>query len=83
METYHTATKNDKLQMQFARFPLSSHKLNTEKGRHLQRNRNERLCALCNSSAVESELHFLLHCQKYSDLRIKYNINQSQTTLHT
>ena len=28
METYLTATKNNKLQMQFARFRLSSHKLN-------------------------------------------------------
>ena len=82
METYLTTTENNKLQMQFARFRLSSHKLNIEKGRHLQLNRNERLCTLCNSSAVQSELHFLLHCQKYSELRIKYNIIQSQTTRH-
>ena len=81
METYLTTTKNNKLQMHFARFRLSSYKLNIENGRHLQLNRIQRLCTLCNSSAVQSELYFLLHCQKYSELRIKYNINQSQTTL--
>ena len=83
MEPYLTVTKNNILQMQFARFRLSAHQLNIEKGRHLQLNRNERLCTLCNSSAVESEFHFLLNCQKYLYLRRKYNINQSRATIST
>ena len=30
---------------------------------------NERLCTHCNDNAVEDELHFLVNCDYYSDLR--------------
>ena len=42
-----------------------------ETGRHRQTwlPREDRLCSLCSRGEVETELHFLLHCDKYSDLR--------------
>ena len=30
---------------------------------------NERLCKFCNTNSIESETHFLLECELYSDLR--------------
>jgi len=30
---------------------------------------NERLCQLCNLNAVESEVHVLMHCNRYAVLR--------------
>ena len=53
-------------------FRVSSHKLQIERGRHLNIPRNERICRNCNSNMIENEYHFLLICPKYSDLRNKY-----------
>ena len=37
--------------------------------------RNERVCPFCPNN-VESEVHFLLHCHKYVDVRETYLKNQ-------
>ena len=47
-------------------FRSSSCRLRIETGR---RPRKERVCVLCNSGEVENELHFILFCPKYDDLR--------------
>ena len=46
----------------FTEFRVSAHSLEIEKGRHKKKLLSERICPLCKSS-VETEIHFLLHCQ--------------------
>ena len=40
-----------------------------ETGRFRGEEVGERLCTLCDSESVEDEIHFVLHCSKYADLR--------------
>ena len=52
---------------------LSSHRLEVEAGRWVRINRvpaNERKCTLCN--VMEDEYHFVMECQRYTELRKKY-----------
>ena len=48
---------------------ISAHSLLIEKGRHFRPKleRKNRLCRICNE--IEDEEHFLLYCQKFTDLR--------------
>ena len=34
--------------------------------------RNERICTMCNKKSVEDEYHFILECDRYSDIRCKF-----------
>ena len=56
---------------QCAQSGLSVHSLAIETGRQRQTwlPREDRLCSFCSGGEVETELHFLLHCDKYPDLR--------------
>ena len=38
--------------------------------------RHDRLCTLCKSGLVEDEEHFLLKCDVYKPLKIKYKFDQ-------
>ena len=52
---------------------MSSHRLEIEAGRWVRVNRvpvNERKCTLCN--VIEDEYHFVIECQRYTELRKKY-----------
>ena len=52
---------------------MSSHRLEIEAGRWVRVNRvpvNERKCTLC--SVMEDEYHFVIECQRYTELRKKY-----------
>lgn len=40
-----------------------------EKGRQNSIPINDRLCKMCNKSVIEDEVHFLLNCEKYTELR--------------
>lgn len=40
-----------------------------ETGRYRRIAREQRLCLSCERSVIEDELHFLFHCEKYSDIR--------------
>jgi hypothetical protein len=71
-EEYFSFVKNEKLRKIFTRFRLSSHTLNIETGRYQRLERNERTCKLCPQNVLESEYHFLLCCNRYTDLRRKY-----------
>jgi len=56
----------------FVLFRCSSHDLMIEKGRHLNIERNYRCCRYClsrNVYVVENEVHFLLYCPLYDNLR--------------
>jgi hypothetical protein len=49
---------------------ISEHNLLTEKGRHLNIPREQRLCSHC--KCIDDEKHFLLHCTINSDLRSSF-----------
>ncbi len=68
-EKYLSCIHNSRIRTTFARFRLSAHCLNIEKGRHQQQDISKRLCKLCPLQTIEDEVHFLLHCPKYTDLR--------------
>ena len=57
----------------------SDHSLEIEKGRHLIIPREERICKICNSGEVENEHHFLIECQSYEHLKIKYQMHNTDT----
>jgi hypothetical protein len=51
------------------RFRLRSHNLAIEVGRHRSIPRERRLCVYCDSDLIEDEVHFLLFCSYYDELR--------------
>ena len=58
--------------------------LRIETGRYVGEAPEDRLCKLCTSQSVESEMHFLLQCERYDDLRRNefkdmFNITQGMT----
>ena len=40
-------------------------------GRYVGEPLNDRLCRLCDNNCVENEIHFLLHCPKYINIRLQ------------
>ena len=56
------------------RYRLSDHSLAIETGRHRQTwlPREDRLCQLCPQRELETEEHFLLHCNLYDDIRATF-----------
>ena len=55
-----------------SKFRCSSHKLMIEQGRHLNIERENRICQNCNMNIIEDEYNFLLACPTYRYLRIHY-----------
>lgn len=59
-----------------AKLRCSSHNLQIEKGRHSNLLLADRICELChktdNSTILEDEYHFVIHCPSYNDLRVEY-----------
>ena len=57
-----------------SRFRLSAHKLNVETGRYNSKNAYvpacDRLCTNCDLKECEDEVHFLIKCPAYEDLRV-------------
>ncbi len=56
-----------------ARFRISAHKLEIERGRYARPKKqvHERLCKQCQLCLVEDEKHFLLKCPKYGQPRVE------------
>ena len=52
-----------------AQIRCSDHVLEIEKGRHKKIPRAYRLCKLCNKRVIESEVHFLVECDFYDDIK--------------
>lgn len=65
------SVKNITHRQLLTKYRLSDHQLAIERGRHRKSwlPREERVCAECRSGSVETEEHFLLHCDKYTSLR--------------
>ena len=68
MEKYLTEIKNVKLRINLTKFRLSNHSLMIEKGRYTGLKPEERLCPFC-PNLVEDEIHFLLNCHTYRNIR--------------
>ena len=71
----YLSTVSDKnLRKILTMYRLSDHSLAVEKGRHRQTwlPREERLCCHCDEEAVETELHFLTQCNKYTNIREEF-----------
>ena len=56
--------------------------LRVETGRYVGLALNERLCTVCQNRVVEDEIHFILQCPTYADLRKRILFND-QTVLET
>ena len=58
------------------KFRCSDHNLEIEQGRYSQKDLSERICNYCkerfNWYVIEDEFHVLFHCEKYTNLRLKY-----------
>ena len=59
-----------------AKFRLSNHCLRIETGRHCRPRLppEQRTCEACTTHSVECEIHFLIGCPRYANLREKYSI---------
>ena len=52
-----------------AKLMCGTSNLKTERGRHKKIPRENRFCILCQNMEVEDEVHFILKCPFYEDLR--------------
>ncbi len=84
VENYLKYIHNSKIRIIFSRFRLSAHNLNIEKGRHRKEDISKRLCKQCSLNKIEDEIHFLLHCPKYNNLRNDFidNVVRCDTKLN-
>ena len=60
-----------KYRVSLSKFRLSSHRLQIELGRYTRPKTpaENRICRCCEDNVVEDEIHFLLTCKRYSDIR--------------
>ena len=74
-EHYLDKIVNPKLRSVLTKLRISAHNLRVETGRYGRNRleRNERKCLICaNSNDIEDEYHFIILCNVYNDLRVKY-----------
>ena len=64
--------KDFKLRKCLAKFRLSSHSLEIEKGRHCKPKIPQELCIckICKNGSLEDEYHFLMQCNQYHEERV-------------
>ena len=70
-ETYISDIRNISHRNILTRFRTSNHKLHIETGRYTRPITpvENRICSNCNSKSVEDEIHFLMYCSKFENLR--------------
>ena len=70
-EPYLFLIANPKIRQDYTKFRISDHNLHTETGRRTKppTPTANRTCSLCQSTSIENEVHFLVDCNYYSDLR--------------
>ena len=64
--------KSRETRVMLTKLRISSHDLHIESGRHPWKDENLRLCTLCKTLRVENEVHFMLQCDAYKDLRTEF-----------
>ena len=76
-----------RLRSALAKYRISSHDLEIEKGRHRNIPHYDRICKLCrtlNMYFIEDEYHVLMQCSFYNDLRCIYlKLDSLPVNLHT
>ena len=74
-ENYLDLVTNTSFRYKTTQLRISAHDLEIEQGRYRKIPRNDRICKWCsttlNLTPIESENHFLFHCEHYLNLRIK------------
>jgi hypothetical protein len=83
-ELYLSEVCVSKFRTALCRFRVSSHKLQIELGRHDYILKDNRLCKHCQSVnilAIEDEMHMLLTCPLYSNLRKRYGFEFKYTSI--
>ena len=70
-EIYLRIIQNREVRKCYTEFRISAHQLAIERGRYKNVKSTERICKNCHTNEVESEMHFLLQCQKYQEERNK------------
>ena len=60
---------NKKHRHAIAKLRTSAHNLEIERGRWCNKPVESRICIFCDAKHIECEKHFLIECEKYSDLR--------------
>ena len=71
-EKYLQVINNYFIPKQLTRFRISNHQLLIEEGTHRGIDPIDRRCKFCDTNCVENEIHFLLVCPLYHNLRLKY-----------
>ena len=75
-----------KLLRSLAQFRLGAHRLRIETDRFNKANNyippNLRICQMCSTNKMEDELHFLLDCPAYEDLRNEMFVNIQNSNEH-
>ena len=71
---YLYTVRDTKQRQILTKYRLSGHSLAVEKGRYKKTwlPRDQRICGHCTTDEVETEMHFLLHCPKYEQIRQQY-----------
>ena len=69
LEEYITSMANLDDRRSLSKLRLSSHGLMIEKGRHRKLPEKERLCPVCCKNEIENEIHFMIRCGVYTNLR--------------
>ena len=72
---------NPKNRITMSKLRCSSHKLMIEQSRHLNIDKENRICQNCNMNIIEDEYHFLLACPDYRHLCIQYLSKYYYTSL--
>ena len=71
-EKYLDFIVEKKYRIALSQFRLSSHDLETERGRYADVDRDDHICHFCNNNQIENEYHFLLICPLYREVRKLY-----------
>ena len=71
-EKYVIKVTNRKKRSILAQFRSGILPLSIETGRYQEIPIEYRLCLFCNRNSIESEVHFLLHCSFYNDIRYEF-----------
>ena len=78
MEKYLMDITNINHRVAMTKLRLSNHPLHIETGRHVKIERNQRFCPFC-PTLIEDEIHFLVQCPTYKELRDKLLTNTSHS----
>ena len=78
-EPYLDILMNKQVRSTMACFRISAHNLHIERGRYNNTDVKLRSCHICNTDAVEDEMHFLTQCPAYNVAR--YNLFQKIESL--